>query len=118
MILDAGIAVIVRREDGEKRGDRPSAHTVEVYRSPYAERTVGMSRFYTAKQANDRIDMLVRIIRPDDPRTEIHADDMCVLSHDGMTYRITQAQHIRDEDAGQECIDLSLERIGEKFERP
>lgn len=118
MILDAGIAAIMRREDSAGRGDRPGAHTVEVYRSPYAERTVGMSRFYTAKQANDRIDMLVRILRPDDPGIVIHADDMCVLSHDGMTYRITQAQYIRDEDAGQECIDLSLERIGEKFERP
>lgn len=118
MILDMGIAAIMRREDSHKKGDRPGAHTVEVYRSPYAERTVGMSRFYTAKQANDRIDMLVRIMKPDNPAVVIHADDMCVLSHDGMTYRITQAQHIRDEDAGQECIDLSLERIGEKFERP
>lgn len=118
MILDAGIAAIMRREDGEGRGNRPGAHTFEVYRSPYAERTVGMSRFYTAKQSNDRVDMLVRILRPDDPATEIHADDMCVLSRDGMTYRITQAQYIRDEDAGQDCMDLSLERIGEKFERP
>lgn len=118
MILDRGIAAIVRREDGANKGDRPGAHTVEVYRSPYAERTVGMSRFYTAKQANDRVDMLVRLLKPDDPKTVIHADDMCVLSHDGMTYRITQVQHIRDEDAGQECIDLSLERIGVKLERP
>lgn len=118
MQLDIGIAVILRRSEDGKPGDRPSAHTVEIYRSPYGERVVGMSRFYTAKQANDRVDIMVRIVRPDDPAVGIHADDLCELSRDGMKYRILQAQYIRDEDAGMECIDLSLERIGEKFERP
>lgn len=118
MQLDMGIAVILRRSDGGKPGDRPSAHTVEIFRSQYGERVVGMSRFYTAKQANDRVDILIRIARPDDPAVGIHADDLCELSRDGMKYRILQAQYIRDEDAGMDCIDLSLERIGDKFERP
>lgn len=118
MQLDVGIAVILRRSADGRPGDRPSAHTEEIYRSPYGERVVGMSRFYTAKQANDRVDMMVRIARPDDPAVEIHADDLCELSRDGKTYRILQAQYIRDDEAGMDCIDLSLERIGEKLERP
>ena len=117
MMLDMGIATIMRRTDNSGTGNRPAAHTEVIYRSPYAERTVGMSRYYTAKQANDRVDLLIRILRPDDRKTVIHADDRCELSSDGMRYRITQAQYIRDEDAGQECIDLSLERIGEDHER-
>ena len=118
MQLDMGIAVILRRSDGGKPGDRPSAHTVEIFKSPYGERVVGMSRFYTAKQANERVDILIRIACPDDPAAGIRADDLCELSRDGKTYRILQAQYIRDEEAGMDCIDLSLERIGEKFERP
>lgn len=118
MQLDMGIAVILRRSEERKPGDRPSAHTVEIFQSPYGERVVGMSRFYTAKQANDRVDILIRITRPDDPTVGIHADDLCKLSQDGKTYRILQAQYIRDEEAGMDCIDLSLERIGEKLERP
>ncbi len=118
MLLDMGIAVILRRaEDEPKRGNRPPEHTKEIYRPPYADRTVGMSRYYTAKQANDRVDMLIRIARPDNPQLMIHADHLCELSRDGMRYRILQAQYVRDEDAGQDCIDLSLERIGEKLER-
>lgn len=117
MLLDMGIAVILRRSTEAEPGNRPSAHTVEIYRSPYGERTVGMSRYYTAKQANDRVDMLVRIARPDDPAVSIHADDLCELSRDGMKYRILQAQYVRDDDAGMDCMDLSLERIGEKLER-
>lgn len=118
MQLDVGIAVILRRSADGRPGDRPSAHTVEIFRSPYGERVVGMSRFYTAKQANDRVDILIRIARPDEPAVGIHADDLCELSRDGKTYRILQAQYIRDEEAGMDCIDLSLERIGEKLERP
>lgn len=111
MILDAGIATVLRRENISGTGDMPKKQEKEVYRSFYGERTVGISRFYSARQTNDRVDLLIRMILPADPRVKIHADDVCVLSKDGMRYRIVQVQYLRDDDAGQDVCDLSLELI-------
>lgn len=110
MILDAGIAVILRREDVAGTGDMPKKQEKEVYRSFYGERTVGISRFYSARQTNDRIDTLIRVLRPP-VSIKIHADDVCELSADGMRYRIVQVQNLMDDDAGQDVCDLTLERI-------
>ena len=41
---------------------------------------------------------------------DVRADDAAVLGKE--RYRVVQAQYLRDEDAGCEVIDLSLERMG------
>lgn len=114
MILDAGIAEILRRTSDDPDGNLPSDRKEVIYRSYYGERTIGITRYYTAKQNNVRVDKLIRILRHE-PGIEILTDDLCRIS-DHMVYRIVQAQYLRDEESGADCIDISLERIGEKLE--
>lgn len=114
MILDSGEAILFRYKTSGGHGNMAEKDSEEFYRGYYGERIVGFSRFYTAQQSNTRIDKLIRMHRP--PRgTDILASDMCVLA-DGYIYRIKQAQYLRDDDGGYDAVDLSLERIGEKYE--
>lgn len=110
MILDRGILTLYRAPDtDEYTGNMASDELTEYHRAYYGERTVGMSRYYAAQQANTSVDRLVRIRRS--PALDIMADDVAVLA-DGMRYRVAQAQELFDEDAGWYVIDLSLERMG------
>ena len=114
MQLNDGICTFYRPDDGRGSGNFPGKTAKELYLAWYGERTVGFSRFFTAQQANTRVDVLIRVLRM--PRkNQICAGDLCRL-RDGNLYRIVQAQFVRDPEAGSECIDVSLERIGEKYE--
>ena len=56
--------------------------------------------------------MLIRILRP----AELPgAGWSCVIG--GSVYRVTQGQALRDEDAGEDVLDISLERIGDNYTR-
>lgn len=115
MILDAGIAVFCHTETASEPGNLPSYKRTEFHRAWYGERTVGFSRFFTAKQSNVKVDRLIRILRPPSD-VVFEAEDVCELP-DGFTYRIVQCQYLRDEEAGEDVTDISLERIGRKHER-
>lgn len=108
MILDRGILKLCRApEDTGRSGDMMSEELTEYHVCWYGERTVGMSRYYAAQQANSRIDRAVRIRALG---VDVRADDVAILGKE--RYRVLQAQYLRDEDAGCEVIDLSLERTG------
>ena len=109
MIRDKGIVSLLREPEGINKGNMPDGEPQEYYKAWYADRTVGMSRYYAAQQANTRIDKLIRIELPYDEI--IKADDIAQLD-DGYKYRIAQAAYLFDEDAGEDVVDLSLERIG------
>ena len=109
MILDTGIATFFHPEK-QKPGAMASKTGTEFHRCWYGERTVGLTRYYTAKANNDRVDKLIRILR-EGACGEIGADDYCVLS-DGYRYRVLQVQYLRDEEAGADVLDVSAERIG------
>ncbi len=114
MQLNDGICTFYRPDDGRGSGNMPGKTAKTLYKAWYGERTVGFSRFFTAQQANTRVDVLIRVLRM--PReNQIGAGDLCGL-RDGNLYRIVQAQFVRDPEAGVDCIDVSLERIGEKYE--
>jgi hypothetical protein len=73
----------------------------------YAERTVGMGRFWTAQQLQVKIDRLIRT-----PRLNIvSSQDVAVLS-DGQ-YKIKQVQYPED---ARESMDLSLERLVQSYD--
>lgn len=110
MILDSGIAQLIKLYDDNGGGDMPVENPTVYYTDYYGERTVGMSRYYAAQQANSQVDKLIRINKPP-PDVVIGADDIALLT-DGYRYRIVQAQELYDEDAGADVVDLSLERIG------
>ena len=63
MILDAGIALFYHAAT-QKPGGMPSRDGTLFHRCWYGERTVGIQRYYTAKQYDDRADLLIRILRP------------------------------------------------------
>ena len=116
MILDRGEAVFYHTEAASEPGNLPGYKPKEFHRAWYGERTVGFSRFFTAKQSNVKVDRLIRIVRPPN-NVVFEAEDVCVLSEDSFTYRVVQCQYLRDEDAGEDAADISLERIGRKHER-
>lgn len=112
MILDSGIVELIKLYEDIGDGDMPTEKPTTYYTDYYGERTVGMSRYYAAQQANSKVDKLIRINKPP-PDTVISADDAALLT-DGYRYRIIQAQELYDEDAGADVVDLSLERIGHR----
>ena len=114
MILDRGIATFYKRPDATT-GDMPGTIGAKIHEGWYGDLRIGISRYYTARAANDRVDRLVRIVAPP-PAVLLTTDDTCVLSDDGYRYRLTQVQALRDEDAGEEVLDIALERIGDKYE--
>lgn len=114
MILDRGEAVFYKPAPLSSSGNMPSGTAGEGLRCWYGELRVGITRFYAAKQVNDRVDMLIRIIRPDDS-IKIGAEWTCDVGES--TYRVLQVQPTRDEEAGEEVMDISLERIGDRYAR-
>lgn len=70
----------------------------------YAERTVGATRFYAAKAAQERVDVVVRV-----PRREGIAVDQVAVLGDGRQYIIKQVQH--PPDVVPPSTDLSLEAV-------
>lgn len=117
MILDAGMATIYRVSSNAEPGDMYNENREKLLSAWFGYRIVGFSRYFTAYQANKKVDMMIRILKP--RKTIIKSDDLCVISVSGEpdhTYRIVQVQFLRDEDAGEDVADLSLERIGEKYD--
>ena len=114
MILDRGIAKFYKRPESES-GNLPQQVGAKLHEGWYGDLRIGVTRYYTARAANDQLDRLIRIVAPP-PAVLLTTDDTCVLSDDGMRYRLTQVQALRDEDAGEDVLDIALERIGGKYE--
>lgn len=110
MPLDSGELTVWRGENVSPPGGRPEMRYRQVWGCCFQDRTVGVTRYYTAQQHGNRVDALVRI-----PRTyEISpAEDRVTLApydrRDSSAYRITQKQDVLDDD-GLPATDLTLER--------
>ena len=76
----------------------------------YAERTVGIARYYSAMQNNVKIDYVLRCHRLRDVSTQ----DVAVPTADGQQYRIVQVQY--PEGSEPPMMDLSLERLEADYE--
>ena len=112
MLLDSGIAVIWQGRNIFPAGSKPViVYDQEYYKSYYGNKTVGISRYWTAKAQDDRADLLIEIQR----NSGISTADRCQLypsldAADAGYYKILQVQQITDED-GQPVTDLTLERL-------
>lgn len=112
MLLDAGIATIWQGRNTALAGSFPKmVFDIQFFRSYYGDKTMGVTRFWTAKSYNDRADLLVEIQR----NAGISTADRCQLepAFDAAAagyYKILQVQHLLDED-GQPVTDLTLERV-------
>lgn len=91
-------------------GDKPKdTATLKVGGLRYDERTVGMSRYWIAMQAQEKIDLLVRAPRID----SVNSKDI-VVPNDGYQYRIKQIQYPKE--VLPKSMDLSLERLESHYE--
>lgn len=104
-----GICQICEITNIGEPGELPKDGLKEKVKLRYEERTVGMSRFWTAMQAHARIDMLIRT-----PRIRGVNNFDIVLLPDGEQYEIRQIQYPRDVEPP--SMDLSLTRLGTKYE--
>lgn len=97
-----GIVSICRVEDIAQVGKAPKPTITAVkYKLRYEEKRVGVTRFYSAKQAQIQIDRVIRVLRV----PAINTNDIAVLDS-GEKYRIEQVQKV--EGIYPECMDISL----------
>lgn len=110
MLLDAGTLTVWRGDNSSPPGGMPALSYQQIWGGAYGEKTVGVTRFYNAMQAGDRVDAVVQTQRTYNLRA---AEDLVLLfpySHrEEKAYRITQLQQVTDED-GNPRTELSLER--------
>jgi len=103
--LHDGAVSIYRVDNGAENGAMPLDHPVLLGSLHYHRRTVGIQRAYLAKQAESKIDLLLRCPY----RKEVRAMDVAVPTIDGQQYRIAMIQV--PEDIAPPVMDLTLERL-------
>lgn len=97
-----GIVTIYNVSDTATAGYAPQPTiTATKYNLHYAEKRVGVTRYYAARQAQTRIDRVVRVQRV----PNIQPQDVA-KTEDGIYYRIDQIQSV--EDVYPASLDLSL----------
>lgn len=75
----------------------------------YHERTVGLTRYYEALQANVRVQYVLRCPR----LTSVSTQDVAI-PNDGRQYRIVQVQY--PEDVQPPVMDLTLEEVAATYD--
>ena len=105
MRLDEGIVIIKRQINIAEPGEMPEYRWDEIWKSYYAEKTVGYNRYYIAHAQDDRIDRLIEVQHNRNISTAIDRAEI-----DGIPYRIVTVQQVTNED-GLPMTDLTLERI-------
>lgn len=114
MTLDSGTLTIKRLINSATPGLMPTYTETKVATHCYGERTVGSNRYYTAKQADEQVDLLVRIPREYAART---GDRVYITpyAYTAPTYffTIVQIQQVDDEDTRLPATDLSLRAMRE-----
>lgn len=110
MVLDSGMLTVWRGENASPPGGMPKPSYTRIWASYYGEKTVGVTRWYTAQQHGDHPDLLVEVQRTWELRV---GTDRVVLFpaayEDRGSYKITQVQQVTDEN-GLPMTDLTLER--------
>lgn len=105
-----GRCAIYKVTNGGPAAGKPSPVLSMLYRNlRYAERTVGIKRYWEAHQHNAQIDKLIRAPR----RPDISPQEIVELE-DGVRYKIVQVQYIPD--VNPPSMDLSLQRREETFD--
>lgn len=102
---DAGILTMYSLQNIAVAGMMPKEQLVELGTAYYDERTVGVTRAYSAMAANQQIDKLVRCYN-----TELPIGAEYVILEDGLQYRISLKQLQGDH------VDLTLERLEEMLD--
>lgn len=104
-----GVVSVYAVSNTAQSGDMPSETITLKQTLRYHERTVGLTRFFAAKQANVEIKYVLRcpMLR------DISAQDIAI-PNDGKQYRIVQVQY--PEDVDPPVMDLSLEKLSQAYD--
>lgn len=81
---------------------------IKISNLRYEERTVGMGRYWTAAQAQVRIEQLLRVPRI----SSVSTQDIAIVN--GQQYKIVQIQYPPGIEPS--CMDLSLQRLEASYE--
>lgn len=109
-VFNDGIVKIYSVVDKAEVGNTPKDElTLKVGPLRYEERIVGMSRFWTAKQAQVKVDRMIRTPK----LSMVSTQDVAILI-DGEQYEIVQVQYPKDVEPP--SMDLSLERLEAAYE--
>lgn len=99
-----GIVSIYEVTNAADAGKMPTQELVLKQTLRYHERTVGLTRYYAAMQANIRVQYVLRCQRLRD----VSAQDVAI-PNDGKQYRIVQVQY--PEEVTPPVMDLTLEEV-------
>ena len=98
---DDGIVKICELENESENALMPQEHLKVLRSHLFEERTVGYNRQYAAMGVNERVDYLVRIWRD----AQVHIGQYAILTdyegqvnENGDQYRISNVQHVFDDD--------------------
>ena len=117
-----GIVSISRTQRSGQAGSLPVRHLVRKVVLPYAERRMGIARYYDAMQAQTRVDRVIRVPDPGeitvyDGKIPIHgpinSQDVAV-TEDGRQYEIDMVQSVPD--VFPKCLDITLRAIEPIYE--
>ncbi len=98
-----GVVTVYELGNIASDGDMPKEGLTLKYTLRYDERTVGINRYYTALQANVRINYVLRC-----PRLRSVSTQDIAIPNDGKQYRIDLIQYPEDDPLS---MDLTLEGV-------
>lgn len=102
-----GIVTLFHLTDGAAPGYQPRPEPVHAATLRYAERRVGLNRYYAAKQASVEVERVVRVPAPGGG-VSILPNDRAV-TEDGREYRVEMVQTV--DGIYPKCLDLTLARL-------
>lgn len=104
-----GIVDIYSVQNIAESGNMPKdGLKIKISNLRYEERTVGMGRYWTAAQAQVRIEQLLRVPRI----SSVSTQDIAIVN--GQQYKIVQIQYPPGIEPS--CMDLSLQRLEASYE--
>lgn len=109
-VYNDGVCTIWQVGNVSDPGDLPKEGLTAKIRLRYAMRTVGYKRYWTAAQEQTNISLVIRT--PYTPA--VSTQDIVTLAGINEQYKIVQLQ--RPTDAAAPSLDLSLERLENKYE--
>lgn len=98
-----GFLTLYSQTDAAEPGYQPKPKLVKEAEVRFEERKLGIQRYYSAAQSQQRVERVLRV-----PRLVINAQDV-VKTHDGRMYRVELVQAVPD--VFPPSLDLTLSRI-------
>lgn len=110
MTFDDGLVTICLTTNMSSAGSLPVLKLSKKFQQYFCYDTLGVQRYYTALQANQRIELVINV--PDWP--DISVLDIAIME-DNRQYKVQMVQPTYDED-GLKITKLSLERLVEAYD--